>query len=85
MTIFSLSHCRVKSAERAGRKLGKRTYNVAVVIHVALDDTFHLLDGRRFYDEQGAIHLRLTTGENRFGCESWSDNLCSVTEARQYL
>lgn len=66
------------------RSWGVRTHNVGFVIDVALDYAFHLLNGRCFHDEHGAIHLLLSAREDRFRCESWPEDLCHVTEARQH-
>jgi len=57
---------------------GERTYDVVGVKGITLDDFFHLLDRRCFHDEQRAIHLLLSTGENGFGGESWSEDLCHI-------
>jgi len=75
MIIFSLSHYRVKSVECTDQILGEWAYNVVAIIKVALDDTFHFLDGRCFHNEQGATKLLLGAGENRFRCESRPNDL----------
>jgi hypothetical protein len=81
ITIFSLSHYHVKSVESTDYTWGERAYDVVFVVEVTLDDIFRFLDGRCFHNEQGAIHLLLSTRENGFRCESWSEDLCHVVRS----